>query len=69
VRRFLARNRAEFDPRKYLTETIKAMKAICKERYESFAAAGQAGRIKPVSLAAMERRYTSGELRQVVNPA
>jgi fructose-bisphosphate aldolase class II len=62
IRRFLAGNRAEFDPRKYLKETITAMKDICRERYQAFGAAGQAERIKPLSLEAMYRRYASGEL-------
>jgi len=62
VRRFLAEHPAEFDPRKYLKETVKAMKAICLERYQAFGCAGQASKIKPLSLEAMFKRYASGEL-------
>lgn len=62
VRRFLAHNPAEFDPRKYLAETTKAMRDIAIARYEAFGAAGQAGKIKPLSLEAMFQRYESGEL-------
>ena len=62
VRRFLADNRAEFDPRKYLAETMKAMKDIVRHRYEAFGTAGNASKIKPVSLEAMAARYASGEL-------
>jgi len=62
VRRFLAEHPAEFDPRKYLKETVKAMKGICRERYEAFGCAGQASKIKPLSLEAMFKRYASGEL-------
>jgi fructose-bisphosphate aldolase class II len=62
VRRFLAKDPAEFDPRKYLKETIKAMKDICKARYEAFGTAGQAERIRVVSLEAMASRYAKGEL-------
>ena len=62
VRRFLANNPAEFDPRKYLAETTKAMRDIAIARYEAFGAAGQAGKIKPLSLEAMFQRYESGEL-------
>ena len=69
IRRFLARNPAEFDPRKYLGESVKAMRAICEARYEAFGTAGQADRIKPVSLAEMTRRYSAGELQQVVKAA
>lgn len=57
VRRFLAQNPAEFDPRKYLKETIKAMQAICQARFEAFGAAGHASHIKPLSLEAMAERY------------
>lgn len=66
VRRFLAAHPAEFDPRKYLTETIKAMRDICIARYEAFGSAGQASKIKPVGLEAMANRYAKGELAQII---
>lgn len=66
IRRFMAKNPAEFDPRKYLKETISAMRDICIQRYEAFGTAGQADRIKPVSLEKMTDRYTRGELNQQV---
>ena len=69
VRRFLAENPSDFDPRKFLTQTIKAMKEICVARYEAFGTAGQADKIKSASLERMTQRYAAGELRQVVNPA
>ena len=69
VRRFLAQNRSEFDPRKFLTVTITAMKDICLARYQAFGTAGNADKIRAVSLEAMEKRYSAGELQQVVNPA
>jgi len=62
VRRFLAEHPSEFDPRKFLTETMKAMTDICVARYEAFGTAGNASKIKPVSLEAMFERYASGEL-------
>jgi fructose-bisphosphate aldolase class II len=62
IRRFLAEDRKNFDPRKYLKESTKAMKGICKQRYEAFGAAGQASKIQPVSLEVMFKRYVSGEL-------
>lgn len=62
VRRFLAENPAEFDPRKYLKLTSTAMKDICIARYEAFGTAGQASKIKPLSLEQMAERYQSGEL-------
>jgi fructose-bisphosphate aldolase class II len=66
VRKFLALNKAEFDPRKYLTETLKAMKAVVVDRYEAFGTAGNASKIRPVSLDDMYLRYAAGELDPVV---
>ncbi|MEX0618150.1 MAG: class II fructose-bisphosphate aldolase [Pseudohongiellaceae bacterium] len=58
VRRFLAENKSEFDPRKFLIPTITAMRSIVKERLESFGTAGQISRIKKVySLEEMYKRY------------
>lgn len=57
IRRFLAQNPAEFDPRKYLAQATKAMKEICLARYEAFGCAGHASKIKPVSLEAMATVY------------
>ena len=62
IRRFLAGHTAEFDPRKYLAESVKAMKDICLARYEAFGTAGNASKIKPISLEAMFQRYENGEL-------
>lgn len=67
TRRFLALNPAEFDPRKYLTATLVAMRDICHARYEAFGAAGQASKIRPVSLEVMQQRYDSGALTPQVN--
>ncbi len=57
VRRFLAENKSEFDPRKYLSATTKAMKEICLARYNSFGCAGHAAKIKPISLEKMAIHY------------
>ena len=62
VRKFMAENKSEFDPRKYLKQTIEAMKGICLNRYEAFGTAGNASKIKPISLDAMYERYLTGEL-------
>lgn len=66
VRRFLAQNKSEFDPRKYLSATVVAMKDICVDRYEAFGTAGNADKITALSLEAMTGRYSSGELTQIV---
>jgi len=62
IRRFLAENPSEFDPRKYLAASVKAMTEICVARYEAFGTAGNASKIKALSLDAMFDRYQSGEL-------
>jgi len=67
VRKFLAENKKEFDPRKFLIASTKAMKDICKARYEAFGTAGNASKIKVLSLEAMTARYAKGELDPKVN--
>ena len=62
IRRFLAENPAEFDPRKYFKESLVAMRDICIARYEAFGCAGHASRIKPLSLAEMQERYSAGSI-------
>ena len=62
VRRFMAENPSEFDPRKFLKETVTAMRDLCIARYEAFGTAGNASKIKPISLEAMFQRYERGEL-------
>ncbi len=66
IRRHLAHNPANFDPRKFLAVATEAMTEICVARYEAFGTAGQAGKIKPISLDAMHEKYLSGELAQKV---
>jgi fructose-bisphosphate aldolase class II len=63
IKKFLAENRTEFDPRKFLTAATKAMQDICRSRYEAFGCAGNASRIAPISLLAMSARYATGELQ------
>ncbi len=66
IRRFMAENRAAFDPRKYLKVSKDAMYGICKARYEAFNTAGNASKMKPVCLEDMTEQYASGALDQVV---
>jgi len=67
VRKFLAENKKEFDPRKWLNAATKGMKQICKDRYEAFGTAGNASKISPISLENMFKRYSKGELDPRVN--
>lgn len=66
VRRFLAQNPSEFDPRKFLKVSTDAMAEICKARYEAFGTAGHASKIKPISLETMFEKYENGELKALV---
>jgi fructose-bisphosphate aldolase class II len=66
IRKYLAENTKDFDPRKYLAASRKAMKEICVARYQAFGCAGQASRIKPISLEKMAERYKKGELNAIV---
>jgi len=66
TRRFLAQNPSEFDPRKFLAETTKAMSDICIARYEAFGTAGNASKIKPISLDNMFEQYNKGMLDAVI---
>ncbi len=62
IRRYMTQHPAEFDPRKYLQESVKAMMEICIARYEAFNTAGHGSKIKAISLDDMVARYASGKL-------
>lgn len=57
IRRHLADNPSNFDPRKFLKESTAAMKGICKARFEAFGCAGHADKIKVKSLEEMTGYY------------
>ncbi|WP_374665655.1 class II fructose-bisphosphate aldolase [Acinetobacter sp.] len=57
MRRMMAEKPSEFDPRKFFAQTIEAMKQICVDRYEAFGTAGNADKIRPISLEKMVERY------------
>ncbi len=53
---------AEFDPRNFNKPAIAAMIEVCTARYEAFATAGNASKIKPIPMADMAARYADGSL-------
>jgi fructose-bisphosphate aldolase class II len=59
VRRALSEDRSEFDPRKLFKEATAAARDICKARFEAFGCAGQASRIRPISLEKMAQKYAA----------
>ena len=67
IRKHLDENKANFDPRKYYKAAEDGMRDICKARYEAFGAAGQASKIKAISLEHMSERYERGELDAKIN--
>ncbi|MEQ1674259.1 MAG: class II fructose-bisphosphate aldolase [Candidatus Nitrotoga sp.] len=66
IRRHLAKDPKNFDPRKFLAESTKAMKEICKARYEAFGSAGQAAKVKALSLDMMASKYAKGDLKAII---
>ena len=56
-RRIAQENPAEFDPRKFLVPAMEEMEKLCRDRFERFGTAGNASKIKPVSLEAMAGHY------------
>ncbi|MDM1247359.1 class II fructose-bisphosphate aldolase [Acinetobacter sichuanensis] len=57
MRRMMAEQPSEFDPRKFFAKTVDAMKQICVDRYTAFGTAGNADKIRPISLEKMVERY------------
>jgi fructose-bisphosphate aldolase class II len=66
IRKYMAENSKDFDPRKYLGAARKAMMEICKARYQAFGCVGMAGKIKPIAMEKMADRYKKGELNAIV---
>jgi fructose-bisphosphate aldolase class II len=67
MRRLMGQKPEEFDPRKFFAAASKAVREVCKARFEAFGTAGHAGKIKPLPLDKMTERYASGELNPVVH--
>ncbi len=66
IRKFFVENPSKFDPREFLKPAREAAKQVCKARFEAFGTAGNASRIKPVSLDKIAAAYKSGALGQVI---
>ncbi len=66
VRQFMFENPDKFDAREWLKPARAAAQAICKQRYLEFNCAGQAAKLKPLTLTAVAAQYAAGTLSQVV---
>jgi len=60
VREALFQNPSEFDPRHFLKPSIKYMQKVCGDRYNQFGTAGNASKIKSVSLDDFAAKYAKG---------
>ena len=66
IRKVAIENKSEFDPRKFFKPAMQAMSDLCADRLERFGTAGNASRIKPLSLPTMASRYAAGGLDPVI---
>lgn len=69
VREALAQKPSEFDPRHFLKPSIKYMQKVCAERYQAFGTAGNASKVKQMSLDDYAAKYAKGELNVVTKTA
>ncbi|MBZ0128891.1 MAG: fructose-bisphosphate aldolase class II [Rhodobacteraceae bacterium] len=61
-RKIAQENPAEFDPRKFMIPAMAEMQKLCRDRFERFGTAGNAGRIKVIPQDDMAKRYADGSL-------
>lgn len=57
IRKVFSENPAEFDPRSYLKPARAAMQKVCEARMTEFGQAGQARKIRQVTLEEMAKKY------------
>ena len=62
IREAAGKDRANFDPRYFLKPAIKYMQQVCADRYEQFWCAGNASKIKQMTLDEYAAKYAKGEL-------
>jgi len=62
MRRFAIENPQAFDPRAFILAAMADLETLVRDRFERFGAAGQARKIKPISVADMAKRYAEGVL-------
>ncbi|MBW4649199.1 MAG: fructose-bisphosphate aldolase class II [Kastovskya adunca ATA6-11-RM4] len=62
IREAAAKDPSNFDPRHFLKPSIKYMKQVCLDRYQQFGTAGNASKIKQMSLEDFAAKYAKGEM-------
>ena len=60
MRRAMAEKPDEFDPRKFFAAATKAIRELCRSRYEAFGSAGHGSRIAARTLDEMANAYQAG---------
>ena len=65
-RKVAMENPSEFDPRKFLVPAMEEMEKLCRDRFERFGTAGNASKIKAISMDDMAVAYAKGKLDPVV---
>jgi fructose-bisphosphate aldolase class II len=69
VRRALAADPTNFDPRHFLKPSITEMKKVCAARYEAFGCAGNGTKVPQTTLDEVAAKYASGELAAKIKAA
>ena len=69
MRQFALENPANFDPRAFILAAMDELEALVHDRFERFGTAGQAHKIKPITLADMAARYAARTLEPSVAAA
>lgn len=69
IREAAAKDPSNFDPRHFLKPSIKYMQKVCADRYQEFGSAGNATKIKQISLDDFAAKYASGELTAIAKKA
>ena len=62
MRRFAQENPQAFDPRAFILAAMEELETLVRDRFERFGTAGNARKIKPITLADMAKRYAEGVL-------
>ena len=69
IREAAFKDPSNFDPRHFMKPSIAYMKKVCLDRYQQFGTAGNASKIKQVSLDDFAAKYAKGELGVVTKKA
>jgi fructose-bisphosphate aldolase class II len=69
IREAAFKDPSNFDPRHFMKPSIKYMKNVCLERYQQFGTAGNASKIKQMTLDDYAAKYAKGELTAATKKA